>query len=169
MNLVLAPVGRAILAVSDGVQIATVIKDVDIVYFDTTDLAEASEVKLTSSLTSKYPNVKWSVKNQARVHLVAHHEPYTSLKAAISRFPETATAVAVQLDKGALRIVAPLGLQDLFQLSIRANPRANRASFDHRLIEKKWLQRWPLLSVERAGNSSPTSWFGRYSFALAEG
>lgn len=127
---------------------ATVIEDIDIIYYDTTDLAEASEVKLTSSLVSKYPNVKWSVKNQARMHLVAHDKPYMSLEDAISRFPETATAVAVQLNKGALRIVAPLGLQDLFQLSLRANPRANKASYDRRLIEKKWLQRWPLLSVE---------------------
>jgi hypothetical protein len=131
-----------------GHELPTFVDDIDIVYFDPSDLSEDSERAMAKRLCLRAPNINWSVKNQARMHVAAGTEPYVSLEDAVSRFPETATAVAVQIHKGALRILAPLGLKDLFGLSLRENVLSNDGAFSRRMAEKKWTEYWPRLVVE---------------------
>lgn len=134
-----------------GHELPTFVDDIDIVYFDPNNLSEDSEREMAEKLSLRAPNVNWSVKNQARMHVVAGTEPYASLEDAVSRFPETATAIAVQSHEGALRILAPLGLEDLFSLSLRENPLSNDGAFSRRMAEKKWMDNWPRLVVEGKG------------------
>ncbi|WP_257222604.1 MULTISPECIES: nucleotidyltransferase family protein [unclassified Acinetobacter] len=79
-------------------------------------------------------------------------EPIQALKSiehALSLWPETATAIAVKLDdKQQIQLIAPLGLDDLFELNVRWNPRlVSQATFLQRVQQKQFLQRWPKLKL----------------------
>jgi uncharacterized protein len=75
--------------------------------------------------------------------------PLASAADGVATWPETATAVAVRLHDGdELRVVAPCGLEDLFALVCRRNPR--RVSVDQyrrRLREKRVAERWPKVTI----------------------
>ena len=72
--------------------------DVDVIYFDNTKIDEDYEKKLENKLIKLMPHIPWSVKNEARMHVINNLPPYTSSEDAISKFPETATALGVKLD-----------------------------------------------------------------------
>jgi hypothetical protein len=63
--------------------------------------------------------------------------------------PETATAVAVRLlADDRIEVVAPCGLEDLFGLVCRRNPR--RVTVEHyrqRVHDKRIAERWPRVEV----------------------
>jgi hypothetical protein len=76
--------------------------------------------------------------------------PYGSTADALTHWLETPTAVALRLEAGRPRLLAPLGLDDLLGLVIRPTPhaRARRmAAFRERLATKGWLRTWPRLRV----------------------
>src|SRR5690554_2893784 len=74
---------------------STPLNDVDIVYFDPSDVRIDKERTFDDLLKSQVPEYNWSVKNQARMHLRNGSIPYTSVSDAMKRWPETATAVGV--------------------------------------------------------------------------
>src|SRR5574342_868194 len=76
----------------------TPIPDIDVIYFDPTTIDELVEKKLEIRLGFLIPDIPWSVKNEARMHIRNNLLPYTSSVDAISKFPETATALGVKLD-----------------------------------------------------------------------
>lgn len=125
----------------------TPLNDVDVIYHDTSDQSEAIEKQYENQLKASEPRYKWSVKNQARMHHKHRTAPYASIEDAIKRWPETATAVGVTLDEDdQVRIVAPLGLEDLFHLVIRQSPFfGDTAFYSARVQSKNWLQAWPRL------------------------
>ncbi|MBX6752243.1 MAG: nucleotidyltransferase family protein [Micromonosporaceae bacterium] len=73
----------------------------------------------------------------------------TSIVDAVSRFPETCTAVGVSLGTdGAITILAPHGLDDLFGLVLRRNPTQVRYElFLRRLADKQINKHWPKVTV----------------------
>ncbi|WP_353616286.1 nucleotidyltransferase family protein [Bacillus sp. es.034] len=88
----------------------TNLSDIDLVYFDATN--EHFEKYVESRLKEEAPSEPWSVKNQARMHIKNGEEPYTSTIDAVSRFPETATSIALKLnEKNELIIAAPWGIE----------------------------------------------------------
>ena len=128
--------------------------EIDVVYFDVQDDG-TGEQKIREQLKACFPQMVWDVVNQARVHHWyrldngASIAPYCSLTEALAAWPETATAVAVQLDaQGQCKIVAPFGLQDLFELNLRWNSTmVSYPVFQHRLESKAFLSRWPKLKL----------------------
>ena len=58
-------------------------------------------------------------KNQARMHVVNNMLPYSSSVDAISKFPETATALGVTLDENNVILTAPCGIEDVLSLQVR--------------------------------------------------
>ena len=130
------------------------VKDVDLAFFDPVDLSRARDLEVERALEREFP-APWDAKNQAAVHLwyearFGHRiEPITSIPDAISRWPEPATAVAVRLEADdTLAIVAPLGLEDLFDMVLRRNPRQiTRAFFEERVSRKRPLDRWPHVRI----------------------
>lgn len=89
--------------------------DIDVVYFDRGDLSEERDRALERKLIAETGNDKWSVKNQARMHSMNGDEPYRSTEDAMSRWPETATAVGVKLNEdGSLELCCPYGLRIYF-------------------------------------------------------
>ncbi|HKX86176.1 MAG TPA: nucleotidyltransferase family protein [Flavobacterium sp.] len=122
--------------------------DIDVVFFDTEDSTEATEKEMELHLAAINPKVKWSVKNQARMHLRNHHSQYNCTEDALSYWPETATAIAARVNSNdEIEILAPYGLNDLFQLIIRPTPNFNPTVFQKRLKEKQWERQWPKLKL----------------------
>ncbi|AHV96236.1 nucleotidyltransferase family protein [Paenibacillus sabinae] len=131
------------------------ISDIDIVYFDSTDLSYEAENKVVERgkrLFAKLP-FPVDIKNQARVHLWYPERfgvgltPYVSLEAAIDSWPTTATSLGVRKEAdGIWRIYAPFGLEDLFRLIVRPNKTLVTESTYYAKAEK-WRSRWPELTV----------------------
>ena len=110
---------------------------------------------LCNKAEAKYPNQIWDITNQAHVHHWYKTEngdsisPLHSIDEALSYWPETATAIAVRMDEQhQIEVIAPLGLNDLFELKLRWNGRlVSRGVFEQRLVSKQFLKRWPKLKL----------------------
>ncbi len=129
---------------------ASALADVDVLYFDQSDLREAVEKRIEAALRAEIATVPWSVKNQARMHLRNGDPPYASSEDALLHWLETPTAVAVSLDAdNRLALIAPFGIDDLLNLRIRptASGRQRRDEFEARVAGKNWLEQWPMARV----------------------
>ncbi|MDH0304739.1 MULTISPECIES: nucleotidyltransferase family protein [unclassified Pseudomonas] len=119
--------------------------DVDVLWFDRSGIDPAEDLRLEARLLGHAPQVLWSVKNQARMHLRNGQEPYASTEDAMRYWPETATAVAVRRTADdRCEVLAPLGLDDLFGLRLRSTP-GKAEVMAVRARDKGWLQRWSRL------------------------
>lgn len=131
----------------------TPLTDIDVVYYDATDLNKKTEKVWEQQLSRIQPELPWSVKNEARMHIVNGIAPYDSTVDAISLFPETATALGVRLDEqDQLILVAPCGLTDVFEMNIRVNPhflqgRGDMETYTQRIQQKNWQHTWHRLTV----------------------
>jgi len=67
----------------------------------------------------------------------------------LSEWVETPTCVAVTLEEGEPKIIAPHGIDDLVNLIVRPSPShtGNLGIFYNRIESKKWLKKWPKLKV----------------------
>ncbi|WP_353806352.1 nucleotidyltransferase family protein [Achromobacter sp.] len=137
-----------------GFQEPSAVDDVDVVYFDA-DAEPRQDKELQERLSFLDSRFSWDVTNQARVHEWLVDEsglpvsPLGSLEEGISTWPEYATCVGVYLEADAsVKIIAPHGLSDLFELVVRHNPlRASAATFMQRVNAKRFSERWPQLSI----------------------
>lgn len=124
--------------------------DIDVVYFDPGNLSEEVEKEYEAQLRTMM-NADWSVTNQARMAKL-NNQPaeYVSTEDALAHWPETATAIGVQLNPDdTLRLIAPHGISDLVTLQLRMTPGFTQG---HRVIlerveKKQWLKKWPKLRV----------------------
>lgn len=127
------------------------LSDIDLLFFDPADCSPAREASAETQLGARMTAGLWEVRNQARMHLIHDHSPYRSLEEGLSHWLETPTAVAVRLEAdGALTVIAPFGLADLFDLQARPTP-VGRARWDDylaRMRAKDWPRRWPRVRVE---------------------
>jgi uncharacterized protein len=130
--------------------------DVDVVFFDAALPRDADE-RLSAALLARGPcDVRWEVTNQAHVHdwygerTGVAIAPLRSTRDGLKMWPETATCVAVRLDRdGKLDVLAPWGLQDLLALRWRPAPACpDPSAYVRRLEEKRVAERWPLVCVE---------------------
>lgn len=128
--------------------------DIDVAYFDPADLRRERERVVQARLRAVRPATPWEAVNQAAVHLWygvpgEAVEPLPSLTAAVASWPEYATAVGVALQADdRIDVIAPYGLDDLFAMVVRHNPRrASRAAYRERVASKRYRERWPLVQV----------------------
>lgn len=134
-------------------------RDLDLAYYDPLDLSPQREAALERRLAELAPETPWEVRNQARMHL--WHASRTgeavaavgSLAGGLAVWPEPCTAVGAWLDRGdRIRLVAPLGLDDLLARRVRWNPaRISRADWLARAATKRWSARWPGVAVVLPG------------------
>jgi hypothetical protein len=131
--------------------------DVDVTYYDNT-ADENQDEELTRRLLAISPSVRWEVTNQALIHkwfLKAHGQMVPALRSledGIATWPEYATCVGVKLNPDdTIKVIAPHGLQDLFDLKVRHNDaRASADVFMQRVTSKRLIERWPMLSIVSA-------------------
>jgi hypothetical protein len=131
------------------------IRDYDLGYYDPADISyEAEDVVIRRVAAVFEPPLREmvEVRNQARVHVWFEGkfgEPYTPLAEtaeALNRFTSTTFAVGARLEPdGAMTIVAPFGLEDLFALRLRPNPTRKTIGFPR--TAEAALKRWPELTV----------------------
>jgi hypothetical protein len=131
----------------------TGIRDADLFYFDadTSWAAEDTVIRAGAELFAGLP-VPVEIRNEARVHLWYAERFGTPAPAfrdcadAIDSFAAVCCAVAVTVEDGRPRVYAPFGLDDLFALVVRPNPRlAPRQVYDAKVA--RWSRYWPELTV----------------------
>jgi uncharacterized protein len=131
----------------------TPIPDIDVIYFDDTNMEELEEKVLEIRLRNILPDIPWSVKNEARMHVVNNIPPYSSSIDAISKFPETATSLGVKLDeKNDIILVAPWGVDDVINLEVKPTPYFQQSKeraqiYEERITKKKWKNIWYKVKV----------------------
>ena len=142
-----------------GISPAAIEGDVDVIWFDPSRAEPAEDAALEARLRGLDASVRWSVRNQARMHLRNGDPRYASATDALRFWPETATAVAVrQAGRGAVEWAAPFGLADLFGLIVRPTPEfrgAKQAIFAERVHRKQWLRKWPRLTLVQTSAHDP--------------
>ena len=127
------------------------LNDIDLVYYDATDITAEAEAAAGAELTKRLPGimVKLDVKNQARVHLWYKDKngqsiaPYPSTEAAIDMWLSV-TAVGVRRSRESFDVYAPYGLADLFSMEVRPN-RQIISEQHYRGKVDQWLVQWPEL------------------------
>jgi hypothetical protein len=129
--------------------------DIDVAFFDPEDISRARDAEVEAALRELRPSTPWDAKNQAAVHLWYPAKfgyevrPLTSMEDGVASWPETATCVGVRLERDdSLRLVAPLGVDDLLALIHRRNPaRVSVEEYERRLRAKRITERWPGVRV----------------------
>ncbi|EOG8707729.1 nucleotidyltransferase family protein [Bacillus paranthracis] len=131
----------------------TALPDVDVIYYDSLHKDEMYEQSLENKLKNIDATIPWSVKNQARMHVVNNMPPYSSSVDAISKFPETATALGVTLDeKNKVILTAPCGIEDVLSLQVRPTAHFLESKerihmYKNRVIKKNWQSKWPNVTI----------------------
>lgn len=127
---------------------ATPLNDIDLIFFDAEAANPARDAWLTEQLCARSGR-PWSVKNQARMHQVHGHRPYSSSAEAMRFWVERETAVAVTLDAhGQLHLAAPLGIESLLAGRVTPNSlNGDREAYSRRVDGKSWSQIWPRLVI----------------------
>ncbi|MGE7936950.1 nucleotidyltransferase family protein [Bacillus paramycoides] len=134
-------------------EVRTATPDIDVIYYDSMQKDEAYEQLLETKLTNMDATIPWSVKNQARMHVVNKMLPYSSSVDAISKFPETATALGVTLDeKNNVILTSPCGIEDVLSLQVKPTPHFLETKerihmYKKRVIKKNWQSKWPNITI----------------------
>jgi len=93
------------------------------------------------------------------MHVVNNIQPYTSSVDAISKFPETATALGVKLDEeDKLILTAPCGIEDVINLQLKptsyiTETKERAAIYEERIIKKKWQTIWHKIRIHHTNPS----------------
>ncbi|MER9891073.1 nucleotidyltransferase family protein [Mesorhizobium sp. M0119] len=131
------------------------IRDVDLFYFDESDLSYEAEDLVIRRAAKQFEGLTLpvEVRNQARVHLwyeARFGEAYPRLASsaeALSWFASKTHAVGVRFDAaGQLDLVAPFGLDDIFSFRITPN-RALNNQRTHEAKAARAQEHWPQISV----------------------
>lgn len=132
----------------------TELGDIDVFYFDNKSFKNQERI-IRKKLSKYLPNVNWSVKNQARMHLHDNSRKYNDLEDALTFLTETASSIAVRLDnKNDLQFIIPFSLEDVFKLVVRPteNCKMNTITYKkycERIATKNWKTTWPSLIFEK--------------------
>ena len=138
------------------------VRDFDVGYFDpdTSWDAEDAVIRRVAAAFEEPLRSRVEVRNQARVPIwfpAKFGEPYPPIAdtdEALERFVTPAFAVGVRLEADdTISVAAPFGLEDVFALTLRPNPKRPLARDWDRVIERA-VARWPELHVfhERGGS-----------------
>jgi hypothetical protein len=138
-----------------GRPVLTGVNDIDVFYFDDSDTGWDAEDLIIKVCEQRFGGLGLpvQVRNQARVHLWFEEKfgspftPLTSSAEMLGRYASKTHAVGARLDpSGAMEIVAPFGLDDLFSFRMVPNPVLdNRVSHASKGARAKGI--WPELTV----------------------
>lgn len=132
------------------------LKDVDVIYFDKSDLSYEAEDHVIQQMAKRFEAspVPVEVRNQARVHLWFEQKfgyavpPLTHALHSLERYASKTHAVAARLDAdGKMHIAAPFGLDHIFSFRVVPNHVIDN---EHAHEEKSARAKanWPQVVVE---------------------
>ncbi|MFA6198612.1 MAG: nucleotidyltransferase family protein [Patescibacteria group bacterium] len=129
------------------------INDYDLVYWDSNTSAEAEiEVISRGKIIFRDITAPLDIVNEARVHIWyekefgRHIRQYSSLEDAISTWPTTATSIGVRKAGNSIKVFAPFGLDDLFNLVVRPNKALITEAIYNQKVDR-WRTVWPKLKI----------------------
>ncbi|HET7303859.1 MAG TPA: nucleotidyltransferase family protein [Segeticoccus sp.] len=138
------------------------VKDYDVFYFDDCDLSWDAEDRATRRVHALFSDLDATIelRNEARVHLWYESKfgvparAYTSARDAVDAFASTTCCLAATTGTDGVEVYAPHGLEDVFALHMRPNPRlAPRTVYETKVTE--YRQRWPRLTATPWSAGSP--------------
>ncbi len=130
------------------------ISDIDVFYFDPTDISYEAEDMVIRRLGSRFAHLPLpvQVRNQARAHLWfeqkfgARFTPLSSAAEMIGRYASRTHAVGIRPVDGRLDLIAPFGLDDIFSFRVVPNHVLdNRVTHETKAARLKSV--WPELTV----------------------
>lgn len=132
------------------------LSDIDVLYYDKSDLTTQTEEAITKKINALLPNntIPLEVRNQARMHVVNNHEGYLSTEDAIAHFPETVTAIAITISKqGNIELYIPFGITDIISMQVKPTPYFNETIerqiyYKNRVMQKNWQEHWPKITIQ---------------------
>ena len=133
------------------------IKDIDIIYYDSSNISKDNEQELENNIINHFKelnmNYEFDVHNEARMHLWKKEnenkniDQYKNSEDAIDQWIATVHAVGITKENNEIKLYAPYGLSDIFSKTIR--PIKHKAN-SKELYEKKaksWNNRFEGLSI----------------------
>lgn len=79
--------------------------DVDVVFYDP-NISWKKMMEIETTMKNNYPVYKWELRNQVYMHeMNKGAEPFVSVKDALSKFPETCTAIGMYKEGNGIKIV----------------------------------------------------------------
>ncbi|QEE22106.1 nucleotidyltransferase family protein [Youhaiella tibetensis] len=133
----------------------TGVKDIDLFYFDASDLSYEAEDRVIRDGAERFARlpVPVEIRNQARVHLWYErhfgrpYAPLASSREAIDRFACLTHAVGVRLiGDGRMEIYAPYGLDDMFSFRLVPNRKLDNRE-THETKGARAVSIWPEVTV----------------------
>lgn len=127
----------------------TQLTDLDVIYFDANEPSPTAYQAHEITLHQALPEHHWQVRNQALMHKKNGDAAYTSVIDAMSYWPEKETAVAIRmLASGELECITAFDTASLLAGEITCNPKRDINTFQQRVRDKQWLERWPKLKLK---------------------
>lgn len=133
----------------------TGINDIDVFYYDASDLSWDAEDLVIQRLATRFAHLPLpvQVRNQARVHLWFPQKfgtpfsPLTSSAEMLGRYASKTHSVGTRLNADeTMTIVAPFGLDDIFSMRIVPNPAlANKKAHEAKAARAQSM--WPEVTV----------------------
>jgi hypothetical protein len=122
--------------------------DIDLVYFDPHGNDENADELFSKKLKDR-TGINWEIVNEAYAHQWSGGVAYVSTEDAISRWPETATAIGVTLKNNTLKLTAPYGISDLTGMIVRPSPKftGGMERVRERAAQKRWSEKYPKLRI----------------------
>lgn len=132
------------------------IKDCDLIYYDS-DISPQAQDRAIRRAKQEFDGFPLEIDavNEARVHLWFRKyfgydiQPYRSSEDAIGSWSTLASCVGVAAGSSLseVKIYAPYGTEDLFNLLLRPNPHSifRRKDFERKI--SRWVAEWPKLAV----------------------
>lgn len=128
----------------------TPLDDVDVIYYNPMHSSKEDDIVIEEQLCKELPNLNWSVKNQARMHTHNGDMQYTSIEDAVSKWPETVSAMAVKWDgNGSYIFISPFKYDDVFRMIVRPTPHcmSKLDRYRERMKKKNWKKQWGKLEI----------------------
>lgn len=121
----------------------TPLTEIALLYCDPDRPSEAMDQSLSLDLQIRSPRRPWTVRNVAR-------DGHANTEAALRCQPDPASAVGIRQVGRERQVLAPLGLDALFEMTLVANPEASpEASPESQLQHFERLRRrWPKLRIQ---------------------
>ncbi len=133
------------------------IKDIDIIYYDSSNLSKDDEKELENKIINHFKklniNYEFDVHNEARMHLWKkanenqNIDQYKSSEDAIDKWIATVHAIGISKENNEIKVYAPYGLSDIFSRTIRPIKHKDNSK---QLYEKKvmsWTNRFKNITV----------------------
>lgn len=133
------------------------IKDIDIIYYDSSNVSKDSEKQIENKIINFFEkqnlNYEFDVHNEARMHLWKKEnenkniDQYKNSEDAIDQWIATVHAIGITKENNVIKIYAPYGLSDIFSRTIRP---IKHSANSKELYDKKvasWKKRFDNLNI----------------------